>query len=212
MSTFNWINFVPLLLFILGSESYSEAEWPERNMTWTKSNKFIELQMCASKPGEQVCGKFTWKHQSEDDCSTYQCKREKMNTSIEDNVTVTTSNCTTHEQQFNQIWKDSTCYCSPPNNSKMTSLKLHTTATPDSIATLATYCDDTNSTQCFKLVKMLVGLAATLAVLLVIVTSGWVWTCWMVEKLKKKSTKGSKYDRIIEIREYAIIHLISFQL
>ena len=193
MSIFSWIQ---LLLFILASEIHSQDDWLKRSITWTKKKKEYKLLMCASKPGEQMCNTFTWNHQTKKgDWS--KCERTG-------NVTEATRNCYGDKQQFDQIWKSYTCYCCPPNNSKMTS---HTTATPGSIATLITYSDDKNST---RSIKMLAGLAATLAVLLVIVTSGWVWTCWIVKKLRKTSTKGSKYVNIIEVYVYAITHPICF--
>ena len=43
--------------------------------------------------------------------------------------------------------------------------------------------------------RVLAALVVVLAVLLVLVISGWVWTCWMVKKLREqiKSSQTNKY-------------------
>ena len=93
-------------------------------------------------------------------------------------------------QQFHQIWSDyPTCKCISESAKGETTSYFTTSA---SATTPITHYSDTISAQTSKILAILVALLTVLVVLMII---GWIWTCWVVKKLKTQieSSQTSKY-------------------
>jgi hypothetical protein len=110
-------------------------------------------------------------------------------------IIIADSGC--HKQEFYSAWYNSIkCNCCS-TNSEAVSPGTHTTTIEKTPPTTSH-----NTLNCSKLANTLGILVAALAVLLVLVISGWVWTCWMMKKLRQqiKSLETNKYVRLMHAR------------
>ena len=101
-----------------------------------------------------------------------------------------------YDQEFYHVWYNNPkCNCCSTNSdSEAISPETYNTTTVGKNAPTSSY-NTLNCSPSSKLANTLGIVIAALAVLLVLVISGWVWTCWMVKKLRQqiKSFQTNKY-------------------
>ena len=100
-------------------------------------------------------------------------------------------------QGFYLEWIDYQCYCSSElatSEVMSDSAEIYNTNTVTSSITPVTPFMNERSSQLSQSRRALAALVVVLAMLLVLVISGWVWTCWMVKKLREqiKSSQTNK--------------------
>ena len=88
--------------------------------------------------------------------------------------------------KFYQDWSNYQCKCiSESATSEAISSETYTTNTTSNITPVTPFKSESSS-QLSKSGKILAVVVVVLAVIQALVISGWVWTCWTVEKLKKQ--------------------------